>query len=200
MSVQPTEALREWMAQEYRYSSGKFGEHQTDTLRDMSLSNNASFGGQAASYWYRLRSFDAEPDAEMQRAQMAAKLVNTTRSLWAAIRSLDRRRETHAASDAAWLIDQHFEVHDYHEAKQFAERADFWETPIGLGLTYLEVDISEHGLAPKFRLGQLVRVEQVMTDAASFAVLQFERCLEVTDALPRPGLSSGNVEPWLPAQ
>jgi len=189
----------DWLRTEYDYSSAKFGEHQVDTLTQLALSNNASFGGQAAMYWSRMRAFD-QGDAVAQRAQAAAKMANTTRSLWSAIRSFDRSSERHAAQDALWVIKNHLEVEGFRAAKTIEHKEDFWETPIGLGLTYLELHIKRHGFAQKFRLGQLMRAEQIMLDAADVAALQFEHCLDVHGAVPRPGLSSGNIELWVPSQ
>lgn len=200
MITSPIEALVEWMGREHAYAAEKFGDNQSETLRNLLLSNNASFGGQGASYWARMRSFDGAPDAGLQRAQLAAKLASSTLSLWATFRSLDRRNDRVATRDGLLIASENFGLRDYHDAKSFESTADFWETPVGIGFTYLEAHIRQHKLAPKFRLSQLVRAEQIMTDAASLAVLKFEDCLNEAGSLPKPGLSSGNIEQWLPGE
>lgn len=191
------EVLLNWMQAEYKYSSAKFGDHQVESLTTVPISNNAVFGGQAALYWSRMRMFD-RGEAVAQRTQAAAKMANATRSLWSTLRAFDWSSDKHSTNDSLMIIRAHLGEHDFHNGKQLEERDDFWETPIGLGLTYLEHHIKRHGFAQKFRLSQLIRAEQIMTDASEVAALQFERCLEAHGAVPKPGLSSGNIELWLP--
>lgn len=69
-------------------------------------------------------------------------------------------------------------------------------TAIGLGLAWLDGSIITNGFDRKFRLGQLVRAEQIMFDAVAVMGLQFEITLNIAGILPRPGLSSGNIKLW----
>lgn len=190
--------LSKWLDEEYGHVVSKFGNHQADKLKSYRLSDNQTFGGQAAMYWHRMRNFDTG-GADLQRAQTAAKVASSMRMLWVSVRALDWSNDSIAPSNSLDLIGGHFNEADFRDAKQYNSRDDFWETPIGLGVTYLEGHIRKHGLAQKFRLAQLVRAEQIMFDASDVAAIEFERSLEVHGAVPRPGLSSGNVQLWTPA-
>jgi hypothetical protein len=197
LSLEPKELLLTWLDEEYVYSSTKFGDNQSESLRTTQISNNAIFAGQAATYWARMQAFRTG-GAEIQAAQAAAKMASSLRSLWSTLRSMDRVRDTASVKDAIWLVDDHFQNSDYHEAKLFIDKPDFWETPIGLGASYLERHIRNHGLAKKFRLGQLIRAEQIMLDAADVAALQFDRTLEIEGNIPAPAQPSGYTELWIP--
>lgn len=155
-----------------------------------------NFGGRIASYWARMDAFE-EGDVALQRAQAAGKVASASRSLWATIRSADRLTDRHATQDSFEILHDHFADNDFHNIKPQLEKDDFGETYIGLGLTYLDLALKRQGLASKFRLGQLVRAEQIMVDAADVAAIQFERCLEATGNLPAPGVTSGEMHPWL---
>ena len=117
--------------------------------------------------------------------------------LWTTLRAFDFKDDQWAARHCATLVGNSLEG-GYADAKQIIDLPDFYETPIGLGFMWLDKSIRLNGVERKFRLGQLIRAEQIMLDAAQVMALQFERTLEVAGALPRPGLSSGNIEFWLP--
>jgi outer membrane receptor protein involved in Fe transport len=191
----PAEHLLEWLTEEYEYGRAKFGPNQSGQLRATSLSNNQNFGGQTSRYWERMRTFELG-GAQLQRAQAAAKVASSARSLWATIRSIDRPDDRSATADSLIIIENHFGESDFHEAKRQVHKDDFWETSMGLGLTYLEDHVRRNGFARKFRLGQLVRAEQIMLDASDVAALQFEAVLASVDELPKPGVPSGEIEPW----
>lgn len=193
----PTEHLEKWLRAERVYGAAKFGVDQSDRLTSTMLSNNQNIGGQTAMYWNRMQLFE-EGGAELQKAQAAAKMASATKSLWATLRSLERFSDEAANIDGLWIMSEHFTETDFYNIKPQLEKDDFWETSIGLGLTHLEVHIKRHGFAEKFRLSQLVRAEQIMLDSADVAALQFEQTLQATGNLPKPGISSGNIEIWLP--
>jgi len=193
----PTDLVQKWLKGEYVYSSSLVTNNQTADLFERSISNSAIFAGRAASYWYRLGVF-RDQGAELQAAQAAGKTVSSLRSLWSTIRSIDRMTDIASVQESIVVIGNHFDDTDYHDAKTFIDKDDFWETPIGLGSTYLERHIRNRGLARKFRLGQLVRAEQIMVDAADVAALQFEETLQAVGNLPAPGQPSGSLELWFP--
>ena len=126
---------------------------------------------------------------------MAAKMANSTRMLWATLRAMEWKDNKPAALHSSLLMEESL-ASGHVEAKRFIDAPDFYDTPVGLGLAWLDGSIIRNGLDRKFRLGQLVRAEQIMFDAVAVMALQFERTLEITGTLPRPGLSSGNIEPW----
>lgn len=72
----------------------------------------------------------------------------------------------------------------------------FMKRRASFGLGYLAEKVKAHGFDRKFRLGYLLRAQSIMEDASDVAALQFARTLDAVGDLPRPGLSSGNIEPW----
>lgn len=190
----PPTMLKQWLDAEYTHSRSKFGVSQAETLIKSGLSNNGNFGGQAANYWGRMHEYDQ--NASLHRAQYAAKMANTARMLWATIRSFEWGDNKHAVALGAKLIQIHTDDGDYHQAKQYIDNPDFYDTPVGMGMGYLEDYINRYGVARKFRLGELVRAQQIMEDAGDVAALQFEWTLQATGELPKPGLPSGYIETW----
>jgi len=191
--------LTRWMSEESNYSIAKFGPLQIEKITSSLLLNEANFGGQIAMYFGRLRQY-REGGASLQAAQSAAKFANCSVSLWATIRSLNRSSDLSARSNAYSLITENLSEKGTYNAKPIIEKYDFWQSGIGLGLIYLEENMKKHGFVTKFRLGQLMSAEDIMLQASEVAALQFESTLEQVGGLPKPGLSSGNVELWLPDQ
>ncbi|MFO0971009.1 MAG: hypothetical protein U0520_01510 [Candidatus Saccharimonadales bacterium] len=189
--------VTEWLDAEYQHVVSKFGDHQSDKLRILPISRSESFAGQAATYWRRMRTFE-DGNAVLQRAQAAAKVASSMRMLWVSVRALDWAHDGIANKGSLDIIQHHLGEDGFRDAKQFIGKDDFWETPIGIGSSYLESYIRRHGLAQKFRLPELVRAEQLMVDAADVAAVTFEDALTVYGAVPKPGISSGNIELWLP--
>jgi hypothetical protein len=192
-----SELVVSWLDKEQAYVARKFGTNQKANLKRYSLSHESSFGGVADMRWKRLQ--DARATAQpLRAAQDAGKLASSCCSLWATILAFDRRSDVQAHRTALEIAREHLEENGFAEAKRRIDHEDFGETPVGLGLTYLELYIRQRGLAQKFRLACLGRAEQIFADATSVMALQFQETLAQTDALPAPGQSSGNLGLWLP--
>lgn len=198
MTERPLPELVElWLNDEYAHSRLKFGVTQAEKLKTKDLLSGENFAGQAQSYWDRMHNYDI--DASLHLAQYAGKTANAARMLWATIRSFEWEDNRFAVLHASGLIREQLESSsDWRNAKAYKEEDDFYATPIGLGLGYLARQLREHDISDRrFRLGQLIRAEDIMYDAAGLMAVQFEETLSTTGTLPKPGLSSGNVEPWI---
>lgn len=183
-----------WLAEEYEYARGKYGHSQSEKLKTHGITSQESFGGHASSYWDRLQTFGEE--APLQAAQAAAKSANACRMLWATIRAFEWEDNRFAVDHSRKLVVEHIEEAGYSNAKRWIGQRDYFDTPMGLGLAYLGKDMSEHGLARKFRLGYLMAAQEIMEDASEVMAFSFDFTLSTTGELPRPGQSSGNVETW----
>jgi len=188
------ELAYEWLMGEYRHSAAKYGTNQSDKLRTQAFLSQGTPSGDMSRYWGSLQQYP--DDAYMHRAQYAAKVANGGRMLWTTLRAFDWEHDTRAAEQSAELIKQHIATGAYRDAKRYIGKVDFYETPMGLGLAHLGALVERHGFEQRFRLAELNRAEDIMYDAADVMALQFEDTLEHTGSLPKPGLSSGNIEPW----
>lgn len=189
--------LHMWLHEETIYARKKFGTQQANVLTDKLLSAESNFGGQTAMYWSRLQLFRREA-AHLQAAQAGAKMANASKNLWATIRAADWSDNLPAMNTGLLIIDDVLSEARPAAIKNVLDAEDFWDTDMGLNLTYLERDLRSHGVASKFRLGMLLKAESVIADAAQVAAHQFEQTLALTGNLPKPGISSGNIELWFP--
>lgn len=183
---------RKWLDEEHaRHSLAKHGQNQQqDFLRgDYWATDN--FGGIALSYFARRRFYEGvDPEVSARRAQLSGKITATLDALYAGIVSLDGSDIPSAFSAATQFVEQHLQ--EQTEPRFTMDSQSAWDKLAA------EVDTLEQRLKDGADVPALLSLGgTVLGQGANMMRQDFATCLTLPEGyLPRPSLTSGNIEPW----